>query len=192
MQIVIDTRFDTITPAFAEQVAVLLGHIAATDPQPPCLEALAEPVAEVVAPEPEAKAKPKKRKRRTKAQIAADKKAAEEAIIAKAAAEQDVTAEKVLDANPVEAPAPVETPPAPEPPPVVPSTVDVEAVKAAVISAIGRLNAVPQEPDPLGEAVSPTVQVVKVIEEVTGCKRVGEVPEDQYGALLAALNNVCV
>lgn len=131
----------------------------------------------------------KKRKRRTKAQIIADKRKAEEAIIAKAAAESvddgDVTAEKVVESPPTQSvPEPVVAP--------LPATVDIETVKQEVVDAIGRLNAKPA--DPLAETAPPsaTVQVVTVLEEVTGKKRVGEIAADQYGAVLAALKNVGV
>lgn len=203
IQITLDSSVDEVTPFLA---AIIGGNSAPVAVNPACSAAEevivtqqikkavkeAAVVAEVKPAEAAASnaaAPPKKRKRRTKAQIIADKRKEEEAIIAKAAAESvddgDVTAEKVVESPPTQSvPEPVVAP--------LPATVDIETVKQEVVDAIGRLNAKPA--DPLAETAPPsaTVQVVTVLEEVTGKKRVGEIAADQYGAVLAALKNVGV
>lgn len=197
MKIVIDTAVDkidkAILAALVKSLAVEPAEVVVPVEAAVVAEVNCEPVGVVVNPACSAaeevivtqqvkEAVKKKRKRRTKAQIIADKRKEEEAIIAKAAAESvddgDVTAEKVVDVPPVVAP--------------LPATVDIETVKQEVVDAIGRLNAKPA--DPLAETAPPsaTVQVVTVLEEVTGKKRVGEIAADQYGAVLAALKNVGV
>ncbi len=218
MQIIIDTKHDLIDPdkhvQVAQAVATILANVSrrpflSTDekpgPQAP-IGAVVESVvtggpvavtentcvgveAEAVAPPKEEK--PAKRKRRTKKQIAADKRAAEADIVAKAAAAQmqetiETPAVKVVDENPVEAPAPV----AP-----LPAVVTIDTVKQEVVDAIDRLNAKAKPVDPLSDEPAPptaTVQVVAVLQEVTGKPRVGEISADQYGAVLAALKNVGV
>lgn len=204
MKIVIDTAVDKIDSDLLAQlitslaaypasvgaygvpatVTVAEAHTQLVPVNPACSAA-----EEVIVTQQVEEAVKKKRKRRTKAQIIADKRKAEEAIIAKAAAESvddgDVTAEKVVESPPTQSvPEPVVAP--------LPATVDIETVKQEVVDAIGRLNAKPA--DPLAETAPPsaTVQVVTVLEEVTGKKRVGEIAADQYGAVLAALKNVGV
>ena len=204
MKIVIDTAVDkidkAILAALVKSLAVEPAEVVVPVEAAVVAEVSGEPVGVVVNPACSAaeevivtqqvkEAVKKKRKRRTKAQIIADKRKEEEAIIAKAAAESvddgDVTAEKVVESPPTQSvPEPVVAP--------LPATVDIETVKQEVVDAIGRLNAKPA--DPLAETAPPsaTVQVVTVLEEVTGKKRVGEIAPDQYGAVLAALKNVGV
>jgi len=183
IQITLDTRVDEVTPFLAAIIgeqSLATGTVVVTPAVSAAEEAIVtEEVKEAVKEEA---AKPAKRKRRTRKQIAADKAAEEAAIVAKAAAKAtpdvDVTAEKVVEAPKADAP-------------VVPATVDVEAVKQAVVNAISRLNSV--EPDPLEEnPKTATAIVVGVLEECTGKKRVGEIDSGMYGACLAALNNVAV
>jgi len=136
------------------------------------------PLTCVADPEPVPVVK-KKRKRRTKAQIAADKAAADQAIEAAVEAVEEA-AEAVETARTEEEGQTADMifgePATPADPPTL------EAAKAAIISADARLRA--------AEVPRATTLIINKMEELTGQRLLTDVDPSHFGDLIAALSTV--